>query len=377
MIKTATVSLALLGAAVGTWTAKTSTTRPRDLPLDCPPAINPFREGIAASGIVEAASTNIDVASHEQGVVTEVFVAVNDRVRKGDPLFRLDTRHVEAELERAQAAVELRKRELVRLLTRPHEEDVAPLRVEVQCILPQLAKVRDDLKRFAKLHKRGAVTDAEVLQKKWSVEEWHARLEQAKARLARALCGAWREEVSVAEQELQLARAEAQVIQSRLERLTIRSPIDGMVLKHYVQSGEYTSGNSGPVMVLGDISVLHLRVQVDEDDAASLQSGAPAIAIVTANGRRQFELRMLRIEPLSIPKTQLTRANTELVDTRVVEVVFELETGANLYPGQIVDTYIETAPNTSTDPTDAVAQSEQRGIRSTPSAWPPRRGIRE
>lgn len=356
MIKTATVCLALVGAAIGTWTASTSTTRPPDLPLDCPPAINPYREGIAASGIVEASSRNIDVASHEQGIVTDVFVEVNDHVRKGDALFRLDTRNVDAELQRARAAVELRRRELQRLKMLPHEQDVAPIRAEVQCVVPQLAIAQDDLNRFAELHKRKAVTEAELLRKKWSVKEWRARLEQARARLARALCSAWQEDVRVAEQELELAEAEAQVIQSRLERLTVRSPIDGVVLKHHVQCGEFTSGPSGPVMVLGDISTLHLRVQVDEDDAARLRSGACATAIATANGDRRFALRMLRIEPLSIPKTQLTGANTELVDTRVVEVVFELEPGTGLYPGQIVDTYIKAAPPTTIDSVNTLAQ---------------------
>ena len=55
---------------------------------------------------------------------------------------------------------------------------------------------------------------------------------------------------------------------------------------------------------------------------------------------------MLRIEPLALPKTQLTGLKDELVDTRVIEVVFQVEAGdaagVRPYPGQVVDVFLET-----------------------------------
>jgi hypothetical protein len=57
-------------------------------------------------------------------------------------------------------------------------------------------------------------------------------------------------------------------------------------------------------------------------------------------------LTMLRIEPLAIPKRQLTGIPSEQVDTRVVEIIFQVQPGRKvpLYPGQLVDVYIQTQP---------------------------------
>ena len=86
------------------------------------------------------------------------------------------------------------------------------------------------------------------------------------------------------------------------------------------------------------------RAQVNEADTPMLRQGARATAVLTGRNRREFKLRMIRIEPLALPKTQLSGSDVELVDTRVVDVVFQLERDASLYPGQIVDTFIEAMP---------------------------------
>ena len=54
-------------------------------------------------------------------------------------------------------------------------------------------------------------------------------------------------------------------------------------------------------------------------------------------------LRMVRIEPLAEAKMSLMGTTTERVDTRVVEVVFEVvgATKVRLFPGQAVDVFIE------------------------------------
>ncbi len=58
-------------------------------------------------------------------------------------------------------------------------------------------------------------------------------------------------------------------------------------------------------------------------------------------------LAMVRIEPLAIPKTQLSGATNERVDTRVVEVIFEVQGSpkVTLFPGQLVDVFIDVPEN--------------------------------
>jgi HlyD family secretion protein len=55
-----------------------------------------------------------------------------------------------------------------------------------------------------------------------------------------------------------------------------------------------------------------------------------------------FPLKFVRIEPFVIPKQSLTGASTERVDTRVLQVIYELPVpeGKQLYVGQQVDVMI-------------------------------------
>ena len=80
------------------------------------PPKKPFDRAIAGTGLIEALSENVAVGVPVPGLVTEVFVKVSSRVKKGDPLFKIDDRELIAQLitQRAnvlvsKAAVELKQ----------------------------------------------------------------------------------------------------------------------------------------------------------------------------------------------------------------------------------------------------------------------------
>src|SRR3977135_1207319 len=68
-----------------------------------PPA-STFAHTVAAVGLVETSTENIAIGAHLPGVVEKVFVTVGDSVRAGAPLFKIDDRHLRAQLAQAQAA---------------------------------------------------------------------------------------------------------------------------------------------------------------------------------------------------------------------------------------------------------------------------------
>jgi hypothetical protein len=92
---------------------------------------------------------------------------------------------------------------------------------------------------------------------------------------------------------------------------------------------------------------VHVRVSVDEEDIPRLKLKAPARAKIRGNiQREELPLTFVRLEPLVVPKTSLTGANTERVDTRVVQVVYALDPACKLVQekkvlvGQLVDVFI-------------------------------------
>ncbi len=60
--------------------------------------------------------------------------------------------------------------------------------------------------------------------------------------------------------------------------------------------------------------------------------------------RQEYPLTFVRVEPYVIPKKSLTGDNTERVDTRVLQVIYAIESGRDrVYVGQQVDVFIQSA----------------------------------
>jgi HlyD family secretion protein len=76
------------------------------------PAQSPFPKFVAGSGIIEASSENIAIASQLAGVIKEVLVKAGDRVEKDQALFILDDRDILAEIAVRDAQVNKAKAQL-------------------------------------------------------------------------------------------------------------------------------------------------------------------------------------------------------------------------------------------------------------------------
>lgn len=370
MLKWTTIIAGIIGLSVAIYVVATGnkdSDKPPPPPA-APPSVNPFGRGIAATGLVEAASRNLTISAPDAAVVVGVMKQVGETVKKDEPLYQLDGRPLQAELQRAQAQLESAKAVLAvsnarlsRMRSMPRPEEVPALSAQVA---RAKARLTDDQRRYAELTSAGvgnAATKTEIDQRKWQVEASMAEMAEAEAKLNLMKSGAWSQDLLVGESEVRQAeagvkQAEADIaaIQIRVDRLTVRSPIDGIVLKRNVEPGQYAStGPNAPAsFVVGDTTSLRVRARVDEEDAPQLRDGSEAAARIRGVSGETIPLRWLRVEPLAQPKTDLTGTNTERVDTRVVEVIFEVAKApkARLFPGQIVDVYIRSEDSLAAEP---------------------------
>ena len=98
-------------------------------------------------------------------------------------------------------------------------------------------------------------------------------------------------------------------------------------------------------MVLGETRTLHVRVDIDENEAWRVIQGSRARASLKGNAAIATELKWVRAEPLVVPKKSLTGDSSERVDTRVLQVLFSFERGKlPVYVGQQMDVFIEARP---------------------------------
>ncbi|MFZ2874059.1 MAG: efflux RND transporter periplasmic adaptor subunit, partial [Phycisphaerales bacterium] len=170
----------------------------------------------------------------------------------------------------------------------------------------------------------------------------------AEGDLQRAEAGGWEPDLVLAQAQLANRIAEVDALKLLIDRLTVRAPRDGTVLRREIEPGEQaTPGGASPPMILGDLSGLWVRAQIDEEDIGLVGAVAQAVARTRGAVVVDIPLRLVRIEPYARPKQDLSGSNRERVDTRVIEAVFEMAPGPQTpatptYPGQAVDVFIES-----------------------------------
>jgi multidrug resistance efflux pump len=300
---------------------RTQPVRAYDSPPAPPPRSN-FTERVAAVGLIEASSENISIAAHLPGVVEKIWVRVGQEVKAGDPLVTLDTRALNATREQNKSEVAARKAALITAQARIKRNQAG------------LNEAKRNL-RFAESVTDSRSISAEELSRRSSV------VEIAEADLAAAQAEALAAEAAILSEEAALKAVEVE-----LERSTVRAPIDGQILQLRIRPGEFAPAGptQSPWMVLGNLSPLHLRVDIDEHEAWRVRTNASAVVQVRGNSKLQAEAAFVRFEPLVIPKQSLTGASTERVDTRVLQAIYKIgQTDLPLFVGQQMDVFIDAS----------------------------------
>ncbi len=285
--------LAFLGILSAVWAIKNGLTpQPEAAPI-ISPVEKPYSQTIAASGIIEALGNNLSIGSPADGIVQEIYVEVWQIVKKGDPLFKLDSLELEAELKVAEA-----------------KEKVAAATYQ---------RVHDQLMRLSSVKDMRAISQEELRSKENESQVVLAQLEQA--------------------------RSEKEKIEVLLKRLTVKAPSDGMVLQKNIRVGEYiaSSNTEHPPVVIGNTLQLQIRTDIDEHNALHISKIAEAVAYPKNRPDCAIPLAFVRIEPYIIPKVSLTGSSREKVDTRVLQIIYSFEPAEDisLYIGQQVDVYIK------------------------------------
>lgn len=336
--------LAVAGLAFAIWMVKQAAKPVIPAKPVAEPARSPFANKISGAGIVEARTRNISIGSHVPGIVAKVFVSVGKRVKAGDPLFALDDRKQQADLAVKEAALSEARARLAKLKQAPRAEELPPALARVKEAEAILEDARHQLQITEKLKDVRAVAIDDAIKRQYAVDAAEARLIQAKADLKLLEAGSWKPDIEVATANVAAAEAEVEGARVEIGRLTVRAPVEGDILQVNIRPGEFapSGGTTEPLLLLGNLDKLHVRVDIDENDAWRFQPEAPAVGSIRGNPRLKTDLAFEYVEAYVVPKRSLTGDSTERVDTRVMQVVYSFKRGMlPVYPGQLMDVYID------------------------------------
>ena len=320
--------------------------QPESRPINDPPERPHEFKTIAGAGLIEARRENIPIGAAVPGVVWEVFVKIGDKVKAGEPLFRIDDREVRAQLKVREAAVVAARSQLHRLMAAPRPEDIPPSQAAVEEAKAKVYDAESAMGRTEKLYNRQMAPASDFDHDRFSYASAKAGLARAVADLEKIMAGSWKEDIDVAKAALLQAESELESTRIMLDRLTTRALVDGEVLQVNVRPGQFAAlAWKEPLIILGDLNRLHVRVDIDENDLPMFAPRSQAIATLKGRPHVKFPLEFVKVEPYVIPKKSLTGDNSERVDTRVLQVIYALpdDRKASLYVGQQMDVYLEAA----------------------------------
>ena len=244
--------------------------------------------------------TQVEVKSKASGIVEKLFVDINDRVRKGQPLAQLDQQEIAAQVSAQRAQLSAAKANIGII-----QADIQQDRVTAKA--PDLPMYKTTMERNLAMFKQGLVPQQTLDNTR---RDYEAELNKRNAA-----------EAAILVDQAKLKQAQAQVAQNQatldqlLEQLsytTITAPMDGVVLSRDVEIGDAVSsilvlGSTATlVMTLGDTHQVYVKGKVDESDIAHVYLGQPARIKVESFRNRYFDGKVTKISPMGVEKDNVT-----------------------------------------------------------------------
>jgi HlyD family secretion protein len=297
-----------------------------------------------APGRVEPRSGEVRVGSVALGRIGAVLVKVNDVVLPGEPLIRIDDDQVRTRLAKVTAEVNLRKR------ARPAQakgSDRRKLEDAAADAEQAVVDAQAAVDRAAIARRNGTGSEDVLAAARSRLTGSQEQSKQRQAELAKFEADAPATVPTELEGQLAMARIELRGAEAALDSLTIRAPIAGTVLQVNARAGEVASPSATqPLLVLGDISALRVRAELDERRFGEIRIGQPVVVRSDAFRGRDIAGKVASIAPMIEPGRAGARQQRNMVDVNVAEVMVDLAEPGPLASGMKVDVYFADAAPT-------------------------------
>lgn len=297
----------------------------------------------SAPGRVEPSSGEIRIGAQMPGKVAQVLVRMNDTVKAGDLIARLVDDEAQARLVAATTEISVRRRErdaevaLKTQLDRRQADDTVSFSERA------VHRARMDLDRIRTMlviDGKGTAEDVEGQRK--TLTETIDKLEQDRANLRRVQGLAGMPLPTRLEASLATARAELTLIETAIEKMRIRAPIDGTILQANTRIGETVAPSAEDVLiVLGDVTSLKVRAEIEERDIGKIRTGQAVVVRSDALPGAEVTGKVERIAQALGSSRISNKGPRRPSDVEVLQVMIDLDGRPPLLPGMRVDVYFK------------------------------------
>ena len=281
---------------------------------------------LACPGRIEGASEAIQVGAGADGVIAEIRVAEGQAVRAGDVLAVIDRRDLNAELSAARAQAEGARQARARIVRGSREEERRQAEAEVNAVQATLKQARLRHDRYEQLFRQGVIAEDLRDEAKRDLDVAEANLRAAVKHRELVEAPPLPEEINRADADVRAADERVRSVTERLEKVFVRAPITGTVLKTFMRPGEtFSSFTPQPILSLADVSSLRVRAEVDERDVGRVHVGQRVV--IRSDGFRGGQVMgtVRSVGSQMGRKKVRTGDPAEKADRDVLEVLIDLD----------------------------------------------------
>jgi len=306
----------------------------------CSRSNSPQNGSLVLSGNIEVVDAQLGFKI--PGRVLERTVSEGQRVTAGLPIARLDDIEQRQQLDLRRAELAAATAALADLVAGSRPQEIATADAALSSAEAERDRAKIDFARVEDLRNKDVATarDFDTAQAQIRVAE--ARVVQAAEQLKLVKEGARAELIAQAKARMQQVSATIALAETQIDNTRLLSPLNGVVLSHNVEPGEFVAAGT-PIVTVADTLHTWVRAYVNQTDLGRVRLGQKLVVHTDTAPGKDFEgtVSFIASEAEFTPKTvQTTKERVKLVFRIKVDV---LNPQDELKPGMPADVVLPAA----------------------------------
>lgn len=272
---------------------------------------------IEATGTIE--STNVTISSKNAGEIKSIIAGEGEQVNAGDTILVIDQEALSYQLEQAMAVEQISGAQLNLMLKGARTEDIKQAEEAMKQSEANLKIAKSDFERYTKLWESRAITQKQYEDMTARYQISLAQFTAAKENHEKVKKIFRPEEIEQARANLKKAGASVELLKKNIRDSYVVSPIEGFVVKQFVEVGETVTPMSSLVKI-SNLTSVNLIIYVSEVELGKIKLGQKAEIKIDTYPDKKYEGKVTYISP----EAEFTPKNIQTQDERT-KLVFAVK----------------------------------------------------
>ena len=210
-------------------------------------------------------TANSVISSKISGKVKDIFVKKGDFVKAGNPLIKLETTELEAQLNQAKAGIDLAQANYEKIKAGVRLQQI----VQAKASLENANKAKEiaelNYQRSNQLYQSGAISKQQLETSELQFQSATSQQQTLAAQLDMLSSGETNESIKIAQAQINQAKSSYEMVKAQMENGILSAPFDGVISEMNIEIGEIASPGKKILSIEGG----SLKVEADIPESFS------------------------------------------------------------------------------------------------------------